>query len=74
LSTDPRWHTGVQPTREDVLSEVARELAMRRGVFPRWVQSGKITQAQADKRIDALQAAYDFIMEKWPKTQMDLIK
>jgi hypothetical protein len=38
-------------SREAVLAELARELRVRRDVFPRWVESKKITQEQADQRM-----------------------
>lgn len=70
--SDTKWHSGTAPTREEVLTEIARELAMRRSVFPRWVEAGKLKQAEANKRIDRLQAGYDFIMERWPREQQAL--
>ena len=54
-------------TRDEIMAEVARELAMRRNLFPKWVERGKIKQDEADKRIRHLQAAYDYIMETMPK-------
>jgi hypothetical protein len=40
----------------DQLACVVRELAMRRRVYPRWVESGKMTQAKADLEIRAMEA------------------
>ena len=36
---------------EEKLREIAREIAMRRNVYPNWVQRGRITQQQADRHI-----------------------
>lgn len=33
-----------------------RELKMRRRVYPRWVQEGRMTQADADREIALMQA------------------
>lgn len=70
LSDDvKRWSSGEQaPTREEVLAELARELAKRRAVYPKWVAAGYLTPKMAMERIDRLQAAYDFVGEKWPAT------
>lgn len=38
---------------------VTRELGMRARVYPRWVASGKMTQAAADKETAAMQAVLD---------------
>ena len=35
---------------------VERELKMRRQVYPRWVQIGKMTQSQADRELDLMAA------------------
>jgi cell division FtsZ-interacting protein ZapD len=40
-------------------SELARELAMRRNAYPRWVSQGKMSQDKADRQIALLQAVYD---------------
>ena len=36
-------------TKAELLACVDREIAMRGRVYPRWVASGKMSQAQADK-------------------------
>jgi hypothetical protein len=41
---------------ERQIAEVRRELGMRRKVYPRFVASERITQAQADERIEPLEA------------------
>ena len=35
---------------------VRREIAMRRRVYPRWIESGKMTQAKADREIAVMEA------------------
>jgi hypothetical protein len=38
------------------ITEVRRELGMRRHVYPKFVGRGKLTQAQADERIAVLES------------------
>lgn len=73
---DPEmWRAHRVPTREEILAEVGRELAQRRNLYPRWIAEGKhgVTQKLADERIDALQAAYWFVMDNWPAAQGALL-
>lgn len=53
-------------TREEILHEMARELVKRRDVFPRWVADGKLTQEEAEVRVNRLQAGYDWIRQNMP--------
>ncbi len=46
------------------LAELQREIAVRQGVYPKWVAAGKLTQEMADKRILILQAVYADLV-KW---------
>ena len=39
--------------------EVARELAMRKNVYAKWVRGKRMTQEEADRRIDTMQAVYE---------------
>lgn len=50
--------------KQEILSEVARELAMRRNLYPKWTAAGKIKQADADTRIKLMQQAHDAIMDE----------
>lgn len=43
-------------TLNEQIAEVRRELNMRRHVYPRFVERGRLTQAQADERIALLEA------------------
>lgn len=45
------------------IAEVGREIGMRKGVYPKWVASGKLTQAVADRQIACMEAAYATL--KW---------
>lgn len=39
------------------IDELVRERAMRRRLYPKWVEAGKITQHQSDTAVAALDAA-----------------
>lgn len=41
---------------EDKIQELERELAMRRQLYPKWVNTGKIQQPAAHKQIIVLEA------------------
>ena len=43
-------------TREEKLKEVAREIALRRNVYPKWVRDGRMSRDDADRRIAVLVA------------------
>jgi hypothetical protein len=43
--------------------EVGREIGMRRSVYPKWVTSGRMKQAEADEHLDAMTRAYAIL--KW---------
>lgn len=45
------------------IAELRRELTVRRRVFPQWVASGKLDQAEADRRCDRLEAAIASLYE-----------
>jgi hypothetical protein len=46
------------PIKEQI-AEVARELAIRRAVYPKWVASGKLKQAACDQQITRMEAALE---------------
>lgn len=50
-------------TLDEQIEEVLRELQMRRQVYPRFVQSRKMTQTRADHQIAAMQAALETLMK-----------
>jgi len=54
---------------EEMRVEVARELVMRRNLYPRWVANGKMKQEQADERIRLMQKVYDWVVEQLPTTE-----
>jgi hypothetical protein len=43
---------------DEQIKEVGREIGMRKNVYPKWVASGRLSQAQADKQLAAMEAAY----------------
>jgi len=46
-------------THTDKRKTAERELSMRKRVYPRWVESGKMTQAQATHEIAVMEAIAD---------------
>lgn len=43
-------------TAEQKRKEVSREIAMRNRVYPQWVQSGRMSKADADRQIEIMKA------------------
>lgn len=52
-------------THDEKRACLEREIRMRRRVYPRWVQSGKMTQAQSDREIAIMEA----ILADYPPRQ-----
>lgn len=46
-------------TREDKLAAVERELTLRRRVYPRWIEKGRMSGAKAAHEIAVLEAIRD---------------
>lgn len=44
---------------DQIIREVRRELNMRKSVYPKWVQAGKLKQIDADHRIAVMQKILD---------------
>jgi hypothetical protein len=59
-------------TIKEIISELRRELAMRRRVFPDWVRSGRLKQIDADRRIELMEAAISFIEDNDKPDQQSL--
>ena len=54
----------------DALAEVRRERLVRQSVYPRLVTNGKLTQAEADRRLYALKWAEAYLhklVQHWPE-------
>ena len=43
-------------SREEKLREIAREIALRKNLYPNWIRFGKLSQQQADRRLQILLA------------------
>lgn len=43
-------------TDQDKLAALQREVAMRKRVYPRWVESGRMTKAKAEREIAVMEA------------------
>lgn len=46
------------PTLDEQIRCAGRELGIRRAVYPKWVQSKRMTQAEADHEIACMDAIY----------------
>ena len=51
------------PTIKQQITELKREFHTRRRVFPKWVASGRLEQAEADRRCARLEAAIESLHE-----------
>jgi hypothetical protein len=56
----------------DQIKEVGRELGLRRGVYPKFVARGSMTQQEADAAIAKIEAAYATL--KWVEKHRDRLK
>ena len=56
-------------TRAQKRACIERELKMRRRVYPRWVENGKMTQADADREIAVMEA----ILADYPPRQGSML-
>lgn len=43
------------------IKEIRRELEVRRRVYPKWINSGRITQSTANHRIACLQSTLGYL-------------
>jgi hypothetical protein len=50
-------------TLEQQLAAVAREIAMRRGVYPKWVANGKMKQDKAEHELAAMEAVIETVKD-----------
>ena len=48
---------------EDQIAELRREIRFRERIFPRWVQDGKIEEAEAARRMVRIRAALASLYE-----------
>ncbi len=46
---------------EEALSEVQREVQVRKRCYPRWVSEGKLTRIDAADRLERLEAASEYL-------------
>jgi hypothetical protein len=45
----------------EAIDEVDRELAVRRRIFPKWVEDGKLSQTEAIDRLERLTASSTYL-------------
>lgn len=56
----------------DQVKEAGRELGMRRNVYPKWVEAGRMEQCEADLRLAGMEAIHRTL--KWLEGRQDLIR
>lgn len=61
--------TAAPITPADKRACIERELRMRRRVYPRWVEAGRLTRQQADREIAVMEA----ILGDYPSAQGALL-
>lgn len=59
-------------TLQEQIAEIGRELGLRRGVYPKWVASGKLSQALADRQIALMEGILRTL--KWVEKHEAAIK
>ena len=62
-------------TMHECIVELQRELAVRKRVYPRWQEDGKLTAEQAAHRIDVIETilrVYERMHEAHEQSQTDL--
>ena len=50
------------PTVDQQISEVQREIALRENVYPRWIESGRLTKQKAEHQITCMKAVLGTLM------------
>jgi signal recognition particle subunit SEC65 len=53
-----------EPTLDEMVACAERELAMRERVYPRWVESGKMTADKAEKETQCMKHIASFLARK----------
>jgi hypothetical protein len=62
--------TTPQVTVEDQIACVRREIRMRQSVYPRWVDSGKMTPKKATDELEAMAAVLETLIEVQAQTRL----
>jgi hypothetical protein len=60
-------------TIDQQITCIRRELALRLRVYPKWVEAGKMKQAEADKELAYMQAVHDTLTELKKKGETTLL-
>jgi len=48
---------------QEALDEVHRELMVRKRCFPKWIGDGRVSETDAQDRVDRLASAHDLLKE-----------
>lgn len=52
---------GLPISHDDMVGCVRREIAMRRKVYPRWVEIGRLSRDQADREIAIMTSVLEYL-------------
>lgn len=56
---------------KDQIAEVGKELGMRKGVYAKWVASGRMAQEDSDRQIARMDAVYKTL--KWLESHREKV-
>ena len=48
-------------TLPEMLAELEREIALRKRVYPRWVQAGRLSAAKAERQIEVMEQLAEYL-------------
>lgn len=54
------------------LKEIRREIAVRERVYPRWIAANRITQHEADRKLEILRAVAETLLALSRKEELPL--
>jgi hypothetical protein len=57
----------VTKTTKELISAVGRELGMRKRAYPRWVETGRMTQIEADHQLECMDTLYAMLKSREAK-------
>jgi len=58
-------------TMKELVACVGREVGLRRGVYPKWVATGRLSQDKANKEIAMMQEVYDRLKQQLHEAEPD---
>ena len=56
----------------EIIGEIGREIGIRKNVYPKWVQSGRLPREIADKQMNNLTGAYEILKFIYTNSAQDV--